>query len=90
MFEMADYLKSMPQGVLIAIILLLAFVLNGYWKDRKKGLERHDKALEDNTKAILRLQIQLESITQVLTLVPKLKADIDFAHDKIRNLEQRN
>jgi len=87
MFESVDYLKTMPVGVLIAIILGLGFILNGYWKDRKRGLDKRDKALEENTRAIIKLEIQIERLTDLLTIVPKLKADIDIAHEKIRDLQ---
>ncbi len=90
MFEMADYLKSMPTGVLIAIILLLSWVLHGYWNDRKRVKERNERALEANTRAIIQLQLQMEQLTNILIVVPKLKVDLDFAFEKIRDLEQRN
>lgn len=87
MFEMIDFLKTIPIWALIVVILLMGYILNGYWDDRKRQLDKRDEALEANTLAIMKLQLQIEQLTNLLTIVPKLKADIDWAHDKIRDIE---
>lgn len=95
---MAEYLKTLTPASLIAIILVMAFVFKyigevgafffrDYWQDRKGQVEKRESALMANTAAIMKLQIQIEQLTDLLTIVPKLKADIDWAHDKIREIK---
>lgn len=89
MFEMAEYLKTIPAWGLIAIILVMAYILHGYWNDRKGELDRREEALKTNTEAIMKLQFQIEQLTDLLAIVPKMKVDIDWAFEKIRDLEER-
>lgn len=95
---MLEYLKTLPTGSLIAIILAMAFVFKyigeaaafffkDYWQDRKGQAEKRETALAANTAAIIKLQIQIEQLTELLTIVPKLKADVDFAHQMIREIK---
>lgn len=95
---MIEFLRTLPPVSLIAIIIALAFVFklaggaiswvfNEYWSNRKALSDKHDLALYNNTMAIVKLQVQLESLTEILKIVPKLKADLDVAHEKIRGLE---
>ncbi len=95
---MLEYLKTLPTGSLIAIILAMAFVFKAlgeiiafffkdYWRERKGQLEKRDLALTANTQAIIKLEIQIEQLIDLLTIVPKLKVDIDSAHEKIRDLK---
>ena len=95
---MVDYLKTLSPSALIALILAFAFVFKGaidvlawflkdYWSDHKINAEKRDKALIDNTMAIVKLQVQIEGLIQALSIVPKLKDDIDRAHAKIRDLQ---
>lgn len=94
---MVEYLKTLPSGTLIAIILAMAFVFKYvgevvafFFKDFwQKGKDK-DSALQANTQAIIKLEVRIELLTELLAIVPKLKADVDRAHDKIRDIEQRN
>ncbi len=95
---MTDFLRTLPSASLIAIIIALAFgfkligqalgwLISEAWSNRKVHMAKHDLALELNTSAIIKLQVQIEQLTELLTLVPKLKADVDYAHLKIRDLQ---
>lgn len=90
MFEMAEYLKTIPAWALIAIIVLMAYVLNGYWDDRKRVLEKRDELLAANTQAIMKLELQIEQLVDLIKIVPKLEADMDYAFSKIRDLENQD
>jgi hypothetical protein len=95
---MVEFLKSLPPGYLVAIILAFTFVFKAlgeaasfffkdYWQDRKGQAEKRDSALSANTTAIIKLQVQIEQLTALLTIVPKIKADVDNAHEKIREIQ---
>ncbi len=47
------------------------------------------KALDENTKAIIKLEAKLEFVHQAIAEVPKLKQDINEAHTKIREMKAR-
>jgi len=98
MLELTDFLKIIPIWALIALVVFLVFIIQGfiaigsfffkdYWNNSKEKLEKHEKALLENTMAIVKLQVQLERLTDLLILVPKLKEDISFAHEKIREIQ---
>jgi hypothetical protein len=95
---MLELLKGLPPAYLSIIIVCLSFVIKmlldafmfffkDYWRSRKEQLEKRDQALSDNTTAIMKLQFQIEQLSQLLTIVPKIKADVDFAHEKIRTIQ---
>ncbi len=95
---MIEYIKSLPSGTLVALVLglilvlrvgidVLVFFFKDYWNERKGQIEKREIALQANTSAIMKLQLQIEQLTDLLTIVPKLKADVDFAHEKIRDIQ---
>jgi hypothetical protein len=96
---MVEFLHSLQPGYLIAIILGLIIVIRGaidvsvfffqdYWNARKVQAEKRDRALQANTTAIMKLELRMEQLTDLLTIVPKLKADVDSAHEHIRDLKK--
>ena len=95
---MIEILKTLPSPALIAIIIALAFmfklvgqgigfIFTELWANRKAQVERHDLALSANTMAIVKLQVQIEQLNEFLVVIPKLREDINFAHLKIRDLQ---
>ena len=101
MIELTELLKVIPTWMLISIIVVLAFMaqtlievivwfFKDFWHNRKGQIEKHEKALLENTMAIVKLQVQLERLTDLLVIVPKLKDDISYAHQKIRELENNS
>lgn len=94
---MVDFLRTLPPAALIAIVIVfgymlktlqdgLGFILKEIWHGRQALETKRDLALSENTTAIIKLQVQIETLNGILTIVPKLKADIDNAHDKIRDM----
>ncbi len=95
---MIEFLKTLQPSALVAIVLglilfirgcidILVFFFKDYWNERKGQIEKRDISLQANTSAIMKLQLQIEQLTDLLTIVPKLKADVDFAHEKIRDIQ---
>ena len=84
---------------LITLILALGFILKtlleaaiwffkDWWTDRKEIKQRQSQALLENTMAIVELRIQVKQLNDFLMIIPKLKADVDLAHDKIRSMSK--
>lgn len=98
MLELTELLKLIPTWMLIAIVVVLAFMFQtlieimswffkDFWHNRKGQIEKHEKALLENTMAIVKLQVKIENLTDALILIPKMKADIDWAHEKLRSIQ---
>lgn len=47
------------------------------------------KALDENTKAIIKLEAKLEFFHQAVAEIPKMQKDINEAHTKIREMKAR-
>jgi len=73
--------EHVSMGALGVIIVreIIALVKNSYGKQLE--------ATQQNTLAIVRLETKLDSLTRELDLLPKLKADLDVAHDRLRELK---
>ncbi len=95
---MLETLQKLPTMYLAGIIVIslalikalsdgLLWVFKEYWANNKEDAQRHSNALQANTMAIIKLQVQIEQLTELLTIVPKLKADVDWAHLKLRELQ---
>lgn len=96
---MVEVLKDLPPSVLLALTLGLGmlfiallkacgWVFEKWWLDRRSRQDSQAQALMANTIAIVKLETQIERLNEFLHLIPKLKADIDLAHHKIRELSK--
>lgn len=45
------------------------------------------KEIKENTKAVVKLSTQMEHIYKAIEDFPKYKRDVDFAHKKIREMQ---
>jgi hypothetical protein len=97
---MLETLQKLPTTYLAGIIVLsivlikalsdtILWIFKEYWNESKENSERHSNALQANTMAIIKLQIQIEQLTELLTVVPKLREDVNYAHEKIREIQNR-
>lgn len=95
---MADALKALTSGELVLIVLVMGWALQkslDAFLERSKNqtnqasqtLKEQTTALNQNTLAIQKLEIQLESLIDTIRLVPKLKEDVRIAFTKIKELE---
>ena len=85
---MEQTVASLPPSVQVLIILVLGWVAWQWFEDRKYKARRNDEALNKNTLAIVELQLQIKNLSNLLEIIPKLKSDIDAAHDKLRDYGQ--
>lgn len=83
---MEELIKSLPASVQVLIIMVLGWFFKEYWEDRKDKKKTQDEALNKNTLAIVELQVQIKNLAEVLSILPKFKQDLDYAHEKIRDL----
>lgn len=74
--------------LLLALIKAVAWFFKQWWSERKERLDRQSQALMANTIAIVKLETQIERLNEFLHIIPRLKADIDLAHQKIRDLSK--
>ena len=95
---MENALKELTSGELVVIVLSLGWLLNkaldSFLEQRKLKstetsiiLKEQTTALNQNTLAIQKLEIQLESLNEAIRVVPKLKEDVRVAFTKIKELE---
>ncbi len=74
-------------------LLIGAWVMREFWTLSQKKASGYDDALKANnakltelTIAIVKLETRLESVDKALEILPKMRADIDASHSKIRDL----
>lgn len=94
---MVELIKDMPASVQVALlvgcIMLLTALLKGAWwaftewyQESKVREQTLNKSILENTLAITRLQVEMEKLNELLMVIPKLKSDIDSAHEKLRDI----
>lgn len=92
-----EVLKDLPPSVLLALTLGLGmlfiallkacgWVFEKWWGERKERQDKHDKALTENTLAIVKLQVQMERLNEFLHVIPEMQKDISALHKKIREI----
>lgn len=81
---MDQTLSSLPDSVKILIILVLGWLAKQWFEDRKYKERANDEALNKNTLAVVELQVQIKNLSSLLEIIPRLKTDIDSAHEKLR------
>ena len=67
--------------------VVLAFLVKDIFLTFKSNQKEHTKAIQENTLAITKLEVQLEHTNQKLAEVPSMRKDIDAAHEAIRSLK---
>lgn len=70
-------------------LLVAAFLLKDIFLSFKNTGKEHTKAIQENTLAITKLEVQLEHTNHKLSEIPEMKKDIDSAHESIRALRER-
>lgn len=70
-------------------VLVAAFLCKDIFLSFKNTGKEHTKAIQENTLAITKLEVQLEHTNQKLGEIPTMKKDIDSAHESIRALRDR-
>jgi len=98
---MIELIKDLPYSVQLFIFIGCFYVLfimfkafgwifREWWMSKKEKEIKLDKAITENTVAIIKLQTQIERLSDLLHLIPKMQADIHHAHKKIRDLTETN
>lgn len=72
----------------------IAWVLREFWasyRDRNKSiasdLKANTLAIQTNTHALVKLEVQIENLAHATEILPKLKADVDILHERVRQLQ---
>lgn len=98
---MVELIKDLPASVVIAmlcgVLMLLMAIGKGLWwgfnewyQNTKVREQTLNKSIIENTLAITRLQVEMEKLNELLISIPKLKLDIDLAHQKLRDIQRNN
>lgn len=66
--------------------IVAGFLVKELFYTFKNSNKEHTKAIQENTLAITKLEVQLEHMTQKLSELPSIKKDVDAAHEAIRFL----
>lgn len=75
--------------IFIAVIKAAAWFFEQWWVDRKVREQNTARALAENTVAITKLDFQIQRLNEFLHVIPKMQSDINLAHQKIRELNQK-
>ena len=87
---MEETVKALPQSLQVFMIMAALWFFQQWWSDKRERNKTQDEALNKCTLAIVELQTQIKNLTEVLYIIPKLKEDIDAAHEKIRDGQAKN
>lgn len=85
---MEQTIAQLPDSVKVLIIFALGWFFTQWWNDKRQHSKDQDEALNKNTMALIELQIQIKNLTEIISILPRLRADLDVAHSKIRALEK--
>lgn len=66
--------------------VIAGFLVKEVFYTLKNSNKEHTKAIQENTLAITKLEVQLEHTNQRLAELPTIKKDVDAAHEAIRYL----
>jgi len=75
-----------------ALVLLLIREIIGFIVNKKRDADAvqraadmsQTRALQDCTIAITELKIEFKNFKEVISIIPKMKQDLDVAHERIR------
>lgn len=52
------------------------------------AVKENTTATNDLKMAVTKLQVEMQNLKELISMIPKLKQDIDVAHERIRNITQ--
>jgi len=55
--------------------------------DIQNGLRHHSEVMKISTEAMIEMKMELKRLNEYLFKIHKLEADVNFAHEKIRELQ---
>ena len=70
------------------VIVFFGTVIIYFLKKKDKVIEDHEKALRENTFALMKLSMQMENALRELTKLPTMEKDLNNLGEKVRNLSQ--
>ena len=70
------------------VIIFLGMVIIYFLKKRDKAFDEHERALRENTLALVKLTVQIEFLTKASARVEVLEHDLNQLGEKVRNLSQ--
>lgn len=82
--DLTNAISALSDPEKVVIILAGIFFFQQYWKDRSYKQRVSDEALNRLVLSVNSLEVKVENLNKYLDILPRLKADIDAAHDKIR------
>jgi hypothetical protein len=87
-----ESIKDLPVSVIIVVAIFCGYLLHAIMSriiDRHlKRTDDHDKALQDNTMAIMELRVEIKNIREIISDHYKLRQDVNVLHERIRNLQK--
>lgn len=85
--EAIELLKTLSPSSLILIIVVFAWFLNQFWKDKSRRMHEETKVVAELSLAVVELRVEIKHLNEVLQDIPKMRQDINAAFLKIRDLE---
>lgn len=72
----------------LMIVTLGIFGLKELYSMFKNSTKENTKATMENTLQLVKLEVKLDHITELIEQLPKIKKDLSSAHEKIRAIEK--
>lgn len=69
-------------------ILLFGSLIVYFLKKRDKAFDEHERALRENTFALVKLSLQMELVLKELSKIPEMEKDLNNIGEKVRSITQ--
>jgi hypothetical protein len=84
--DITALLGSLPRPVIDLLVIGLLYLLNNFIQDRRKKSDKESDAIDQLKLAVVELKVEVKGLRETLQDLPKIKRDVDAAHEKIRDL----
>lgn len=83
--EYLDFLKDSPLSV-TGIVVIIGYIFHRLAMQEKEKAQ--EKAINENTTAILKLEFQIELLNKTLSVIPQVVGDIALIKQRLDTLEK--
>lgn len=86
---MTEMPQSIPQ-LQWFILIFFGSVIIYFLKKKDKSTDDHEKALRENTFALVKLSVQMENALKQLERLPEIEKDLSNLGSKVRSMGNNN
>jgi DNA-binding Xre family transcriptional regulator len=83
--ELIEVLKDSPLSI-TGIVIIIGYIFHRLAMQEKEKAQ--EKAINENTTAILKLEFQIELLNKTLSIIPQVVGDISLIKQRLDTLEK--